>query len=69
MISAVPDPAKSIHTQLEGHKGEIPLWTPESLGCPFAGRCKHTTDRCRQQLPNVTQLSENHFVRCYLYEQ
>ncbi|MGF1685658.1 ABC transporter ATP-binding protein [Photobacterium japonica] len=68
LVSAVPDPSKSIHTRLEGNKGEIPLWTPESVGCPFAGRCTHTTDRCRQQLPDVTQLSDNHFVRCYLYE-
>ncbi len=68
LISAVPDPKKSIHEQLKGNKGEIPLWTPASVGCPFAGRCIHATSRCREQLPAVTQLSNNHFVRCYLYQ-
>lgn len=68
LVSAVPDPKKSIHEKLKGNKGEIPLWTPESLGCPFAGRCTHATDKCRAQLPGITQLSDNHFVRCYLYE-
>ncbi|WP_087022224.1 ABC transporter ATP-binding protein [Thaumasiovibrio subtropicus] len=68
LVSAVPDPKKSIHEKLKGNKGEIPLWTPESMGCPFAGRCQQATDKCREQLPGVTQLSENHFVRCYLYE-
>ncbi|GAD90992.1 MULTISPECIES: ABC transporter ATP-binding protein [Vibrio] len=68
LVSAVPDPAKSIHTKLAGNKGEIPLWTPESFGCPFAGRCQQVTDKCKEQLPKVTQLSENHFVRCYLHE-
>ncbi|MCJ2378690.1 ABC transporter ATP-binding protein [Vibrio sp. ZSDZ34] len=68
LVSAVPDPAKSIHEKLKGNKGEIPLWTPESAGCPFAGRCTHVTERCKQQLPPVTQLSENHFVRCYLFD-
>ncbi len=68
LISAVPDPKKSIHEQLKGNKGEIPLWTPASVGCPFAGRCTHATSRCREQLPAVTQLSNNHFVRCYLYQ-
>ncbi|PSW19035.1 ABC transporter ATP-binding protein [Photobacterium sanctipauli] len=68
LVSAVPDPSKSIHEKLKGNKGEIPLWTPESLGCPFAGRCTHATDKCREQLPGITQLSDNHFVRCYLYE-
>ena len=68
LVSAVPDPSKSIHEQLKGNKGEIPLWTPNSLGCPFAGRCQHATSQCREQLPEVTQLSDNHFVRCYLYQ-
>ncbi|GEA52743.1 ABC transporter ATP-binding protein [Vibrio inusitatus NBRC 102082] len=68
LVSAVPDPAKSIHEKLAGNKGEIPLWTPESAGCPFAGRCLHATDKCKDKLPEVTQLSENHFVRCYLHE-
>ncbi|KLV04365.1 chemotaxis protein [Photobacterium aquae] len=68
LVSAVPDPKKSIHEKLKGNKGEIPLWTPESLGCPFAGRCTHASDKCREKLPGVTQLSDNHFVRCYLYE-
>ncbi|USD64800.1 ABC transporter ATP-binding protein [Vibrio sp. SCSIO 43136] len=68
LVSAVPDPKKSIHEKLKGNKGEIPLWTPESAGCPFAGRCTHASDKCREQLPGVTQLSDNHFVRCYLYE-
>ncbi|CAH0532576.1 Vitamin B12 import ATP-binding protein BtuD [Vibrio stylophorae] len=68
LVSAVPDPSKSIHEKLEGNKGEIPLWTPESVGCPFAGRCLHAQPRCREKLPGVTQLADNHFVRCYLYE-
>ncbi|MGF1764159.1 ABC transporter ATP-binding protein [Aliivibrio kagoshimensis] len=68
LVSAVPDPAKSIHTKLEGKKGDIPLWTPSSLGCPFAGRCLQATDKCKEKMPEVTQLSDNHFVRCYLYE-
>ena len=49
LISAVPDPEKSIHAELEGgRKGEIPLWTPESRGCPFAGRCHQAMGRLDQ---------------------
>ncbi|PKG39764.1 ABC transporter ATP-binding protein [Psychromonas sp. Urea-02u-13] len=68
LVSAVPDPSKSIHSKLEGNKGEIPLWTPDSLGCPFAGRCLHATPRCKDEMPGVKQLAENHFVRCHLHE-
>ncbi|OOF12759.1 ABC transporter ATP-binding protein [Salinivibrio sp. MA427] len=69
LVSAVPDPSKSIHEELKGNKGEIPLWTPDSVGCPFAGRCPHATAKCTEQLPGVTKLADNHYVRCYLYEQ
>ena len=51
-----------------GRKGEIPLWTPESHGCPFAGRCHQAMARCKESLPPVTRLADNHFVRCYLHE-
>ena len=69
LISAVPDPSKSIHEKLKGNKGEIPLWTPNSVGCPFSDRCQHATSQCKEALPAVTQLSGNHFVRCYLYQK
>ncbi|MBU2896348.1 ABC transporter ATP-binding protein [Vibrio hepatarius] len=69
LISAVPDPSKSIHEKLKGNKGEIPLWTPNSVGCPFSDRCQHATNQCKEALPAVTQLSDNHFVRCYLYQK
>ncbi|MDD1792563.1 ABC transporter ATP-binding protein [Enterovibrio makurazakiensis] len=68
LVSAVPDPNKSIHEKLKGNRGEIPLWTPDSVGCPFAGRCLHATAKCKEALPPITQLSENHFVRCYLFD-
>ncbi len=45
LVSAVPD-LKSIHEQLAEIK-EIPLWTPVSAGCPFAGRCTHAMDKCQ----------------------
>ncbi|WP_019614409.1 ABC transporter ATP-binding protein [Psychromonas ossibalaenae] len=68
LVSAVPDPGKSIHTKLAGNKGEIPLWTPDSVGCPFAGRCLHAVPRCKDEMPAAKQLAENHFVRCHLHE-
>ncbi len=69
LMSAVPDPDKSIHDNLEGgRKGEIPLWTPESVGCPFAGRCLHAMNKCKEAIPAVTEVAPNHFVRCYLHE-
>ncbi|WP_119395363.1 ABC transporter ATP-binding protein [Salinibius halmophilus] len=68
LISAVPDPSKRIDAPLQGgERGEIPVWYPDSVGCPFAERCLSATDHCRKEMPGVTQLADNHFTRCHLY--
>ncbi len=35
-------------------------------GCPFHPRCPHVMDICRQQMPDFTQIDENHRVACWL---
>lgn len=70
LISAVPDPLKSIHDPLDGgERGEIPSWNKESKGCPFAKRCTKVMDKCHNEMPEITQLSEDHFGRCFLFDQ
>lgn len=68
LISAVPEPGIRKPKEAMAKKADIPLWTPESKGCPFAERCLKAQPRCSEELPPVTQLAEDHFVRCYLYE-
>lgn len=35
-------------------------------GCPFHPRCPHTMDICKEQMPNLENLDENHKVACWL---
>ncbi len=37
-------------------------------GCSFAPRCEFASDKCRQQVPPMTETEQEHFVRCWLYE-
>lgn len=68
LISAVPNPGQRIDAPLQGGKrGDIPLWTPEKVGCPFVGRCLQARDECQSVMPEVTEVDEGHFVRCHLY--
>ncbi|MDN3647914.1 ABC transporter ATP-binding protein [Reinekea marina] len=67
LISAVPEPGIRKERTEMAKKAEIPLWKPESKGCPFANRCLKAVEECRESMPPVTQLAEDHFVRCYLY--
>lgn len=69
LISAVPGVGKRKQQgEIKAKKVEIPLWRPDSVGCPFAERCPHTMDSCRKTMPPVTQLANDHFVRCFLFE-
>ena len=46
---------------------DIPIWSSQSKGCPFVGRCGQVMDKCSQAMPEVAKISDEHFVRCYLY--
>jgi len=69
LLSAVPDPRKKgqVLTGREKDKQDIPMWTPDSKGCPFSGRCPHVLKQCNERLPGLTKLNDNHYVRCYLH--
>lgn len=43
-----------------------PLNMPE--GCPFSDRCDRCMERCRHEMPEMTDLN-GHSVRCFLYSQ
>lgn len=68
LLSAVPDPAKGLKTGTAGDKGEVPDLSAIGVGCPFAPRCPHVMDICRQAMPPRFELGENRWTRCYLYD-
>ncbi len=69
LLSSVPDPAKGLRTgAARADKGEVPDLAAVGNGCPFAPRCPHVMDICRQAMPPVTPLNDDRWVRCYLYE-
>jgi peptide/nickel transport system ATP-binding protein len=64
LLSAVPEAGKSGRRDLGAKKGEIPLWRPDSIGCPFTERCPKASEKCSQSIPAATMVSEGHYVRC-----
>ena len=46
--------------------GSPPSLADVPSGCPFHPRCPHAKDICRQQMPDFTQMDENHRVACWL---
>ena len=70
LLSAVPlpDPEVAKKRQRIVLEGDVPSPINVPKGCPFSGRCRYATERCRNEKPQFTKLSENHSVACFLYE-
>ena len=49
--------------------GTVP--SPGNLpeGCVFNPRCGHATEKCRSCRPQMTDISDGHRVRCWLYDK
>jgi peptide/nickel transport system ATP-binding protein len=67
LLSAVPNPHLGLNKQKIAMRGEVPSLIEPPPGCPFAARCPHVMDICRQAMPGVTHIASNHWVRCYLH--
>ncbi|MDD1793317.1 ABC transporter ATP-binding protein [Enterovibrio sp. ZSDZ42] len=65
LLSAVPEVGKAGRRDLSVKKGDIPLWKPSSVGCPFASRCPIATEVCTQSIPEATVVRPGHYVRCH----
>ena len=46
--------------------GIVPPGGQWSQGCRFADRCSRCTERCRQAMPALTEVSPGHWCRCFL---
>lgn len=49
--------------------GEVPTLKNIPGGCPFHPRCQQATKRCTNEHPELYSLSNNHQVRCFLYDK
>lgn len=46
--------------------GNVPIPGSLTTGCRFAPRCEHAQERCRQEMPELIAVGENHRSRCWL---
>ncbi|MBQ3385430.1 MAG: ABC transporter ATP-binding protein [Erysipelotrichaceae bacterium] len=63
LLSAVPSPFEK-NEEFEVRNDQI-----ESSGCPFAPRCPYRKDRCLKERCCGREISEDHFVACFLTEE
>ena len=70
LLSAVPIPDPEVERQRKRIilEGDVPSPDRERTGCYFYDRCPNAMpDKCRNNIPQLREIEENHQVACFLY--
>jgi len=65
LFSSIPDLNKDVH-RLTPVEGLMPDPMDLPTGCKFSTRCRYAQDICRQQHPEMGEVSDGHLVRCFI---
>ena len=65
LMLSVPRLDTPAHQRLETIPGSVPHPLDLPKGCKFAPRCKYATDKCREQEPTMTCVSDKQRIRCF----
>jgi oligopeptide transport system ATP-binding protein len=65
LMASVPRLDQSTKEKLTTLPGLPPGMGDSPPGCGFHPRCSHAEDRCGQEWPELVQVHEAHYVRCY----
>jgi oligopeptide/dipeptide ABC transporter ATP-binding protein len=66
LLDAAPELDPAHRSRTAATRGELPSPLNLPPGCPFAGRCPHTFDRCRVERPMLTSREPEHRAACHL---
>lgn len=65
LMLSVPRLDTPAHQRLEAIPGSVPHPLDLPKGCKFAPRCKYATEKCREQEPGMTCVSDKQQIRCF----
>ncbi|MBO3763032.1 MAG: ABC transporter ATP-binding protein [Thermoproteota archaeon] len=66
LLKSVPIPDPEVKKDKFLISGEPPNPTTPVKGCPFADRCPYVMDICKNEMPPVESIGDEHKVRCWL---
>jgi len=69
LLESMPGAGDDHTDRLTVIPGVVPSPTDWPVGCRFAPRCQHATDRCRTQEPELQVLEPGVTVRCHHWEE
>ncbi len=66
LLAALPRVDHRREKRLQSIPGAPPNLLVAPTGCPFVQRCQFAFDRCRDEMPPLIQVSQNHQAACWL---
>ncbi len=67
LLNSVPVLGRKGKQMLVPIKGMVPSPTETIRGCPFAARCPHVMDICREREPALVEVAPGHSAACWLH--
>lgn len=65
LVAAVPEPDPDIKRKKRGMQGDVPSPIDRPTGCPFHPRCPIAQARCSVEVPELREVSPEHFAACH----
>ncbi len=71
LLSAIPipDPQEEREKKRIPIDGEIPSSINPLPGCKFATRCKYVMEICKEKMPSLVEVDNEHFVACHMVKE
>ncbi|NMB94163.1 MAG: ATP-binding cassette domain-containing protein, partial [Flexilinea flocculi] len=69
LMAAVPIADPRLQQDRKGLPGEVPSPANPPSGCYFHPRCSYCKDRCKTEVPELREISPNHWTACHRAEE
>lgn len=69
LMTSIPRLDTPQGTKLEAISGTVPHPLDLPKGCKFEPRCKYATDKCKNEEPELVNVTENQQIRCFYPER
>ena len=69
LMSSIPSFAERTDHRLDPIPGSPPSALNFPDGCVFRPRCQHATDKCREEVPELRSIGDEHQTRCHYAEE
>jgi peptide/nickel transport system ATP-binding protein len=69
LMLSIPRLDTEANTKLEVIPGSVPHPLDLPIGCKFSPRCKYATDKCRNEEPELYQMTPTQQIRCFYPEK